>query len=113
MAPANLVSLIIKASNNATSNHLTALLRAIATKVIPGLSLATKIVLLQQTAAEVDDHREAPSASHSTLDGGRKEKSALQYMLESDEARNQIQEELASKPFSLPLAPNSNQRHHG
>ncbi|KAK3358576.1 putative ABC transporter [Lasiosphaeria ovina] len=63
------------------------LLRALAAKVIPGLSLATRIVLLQQTAAEDGSGTEAPT-------GPRGAKTVMQYILEGDEARNQILEEL-------------------
>ncbi|KAI1119702.1 putative ABC transporter [Nemania abortiva] len=61
------------------------LMKAIATKAIPGLSLATRIALLQQTAANDEDGE----AVHEGLD-----KSALDYILDNDAARNEIQSEL-------------------
>ena len=66
------------------------LLRALAGKIIPGLSLATRIVLLQQTATENGSDTLAAIEA-------RKRKPVLQYVLEGDEARNQILEELNSR----------------
>ncbi|KAK3997790.1 putative ABC ATPase [Cladorrhinum sp. PSN332] len=63
------------------------LLRALAAKVIPGLSLATRIVLLQQTATEDGSDTSAAAEPRAT-------KTVLQYILEGDEARNHILEEL-------------------
>ena len=61
-----------------------------AAKVIPGLSLATRIVLLQQTATE-------DGSDTSAVAEPRTAKTVLQYILEGDEARNHILEELKSR----------------
>ena len=72
-----------------TRHHLhPALLRAIATKAIPGLSFATNIALLQQTAAgdaDDDDDDESPKEL---------EQSPLDYIFDNDAARNEIKWQL-------------------
>ena len=64
-----------------------ALLKAIATKAIPGLSFATKIALLQQTAAE-------DTGGDSDEDPKELKQSSLDYILDNDAARNEIQWQL-------------------
>ena len=69
-----------------------ALLRAIATKIIPGLPDSIRIAILQQTASEDD----AAGALLSVCADARDpmERTPLQYILESDTARNDIQADL-------------------
>lgn len=73
---------------------LQALLRAIATRIIPGLPLATRISNLQQTAAEDDAPR---SESNTGATDEFSQKNAVQYVLDSDTKRKEIQAELDSK----------------
>ncbi|KAK4147276.1 putative ABC ATPase [Dichotomopilus funicola] len=65
------------------------LLRALAGKMIPGLSLATKIVLLQQTATGSGSDSDTSAAIEP-----REKKPVLQYILEGDEEKNKLSEEL-------------------
>ena len=77
--------------------HMVALLKALATKVIPGMSLATRIAHLQQTAETC--HGDAaciPAAESSAGQDDEERQSVLQYILSNDEARKHIQNELAS-----------------
>lgn len=61
------------------------------------MPFSTKIAILQQTAADDDDSTVAPEEAL--------QKTPLQYILESDMARNEIQAELNSKWAWLPLVP--------
>jgi hypothetical protein len=79
------------------TRNLIALLRAIAAKIIPGMPFSTKIAILQQTAADDDDSTVAPEEAL--------QKTPLQYIIESDMSRNEIQAELNSKWTWLPLVP--------
>ena len=78
------------------TRNLIALLRAIADKTIPGLRFSTKIAILQQTAADDDDSTVPP--------GEVLQKTPLQYILDSDMVRNEIQAELNSTWTWLPLS---------
>lgn len=69
-----------------------ALLRAIGEKLIPGLSFATKIALLQQTSA--DDRPSIADSSPADPQDDVFARSALQYILENDAIRNEVQAEL-------------------
>ena len=75
-----------------------ALLRAIATKIIPGLPESIRIAILQQTASNDDDDAasSAQLAPHPDK-SDRMEMTPLQYILESDTGRNDIQAELNGK----------------
>lgn len=72
------------------------LLRALAGKMIPGLSLATKIVLLQQTATGDGSDSDTSAAAIEP----RERKPVLQYILEGDQERNKLLEELNSNTYS-------------
>lgn len=62
------------------TRHPTALLRAMAEKLIPGIPHATRIAILQQT-----DEDDGPGGNASLKMG----KSVLESVLSSDEARNE------------------------
>ena len=80
-----------------SSNHRgQALLRAIATKIIPGLPESIRIAILQQTASDDDDASNVPLDPCVGTDDPMK-RNPLQYILESDTARNDIQAELNGK----------------
>ena len=67
------------------SYHL-ALLRAIAEKLIPGIPLSTRISLLQQTSQDVEDE----PAKAEDMNPHLSKKPVLQYIVESDAARNKV-----------------------
>ncbi|KAI9714517.1 MAG: hypothetical protein M1820_000478 [Bogoriella megaspora] len=75
------------------------LLRAMDTKIIPGVSLATRIALLQQTSAD-DGPPQGSNASMSTPDESLN-KSALNYILQNDMVRNEIKADLNGELDSL------------
>ncbi|KAH9987849.1 putative ABC transporter [Xylariaceae sp. FL0662B] len=70
------------------------LLRAIANKVIPGLSLVTRIALLQQTAVDDDAGYQDASPADQISSEAIQRKSVLQYILENDAVRNEVLAEL-------------------
>lgn len=78
---------------------MSALLRALADKIIPGSSLATKIALLQQTSTDKNPSREGKGSLPSLSETS--ELSALQYIVSNDSTRNKIQAELDSGYFAL------------
>src|SRR5205814_3240801 len=69
-----------------------ALLRAMAAKLIPGLSFATKIAILQQTV--INEDQSTVSLPPGTVPNELLKKSVLQYIIENDSTRNEIQAEL-------------------
>ena len=67
-----------------TLMFLPAILRAMADKLIPGISYSTRISILQQTDAEEEDNS-APAAQLSS-----DQKTVLQHVMGSNESRNRI-----------------------
>ena len=71
-----------------------ALLRAIATKIIPGLPESVRIAILQQTVSGDDGNASKVSLTSRADTSDLMIMNPLQYILESDTARNDIQTQL-------------------
>lgn len=73
-----------------------AVLKAIAQKLIPGIALTTRISILQQTTFR-EQERGPPDISGLELDGAstKSDQTALQYVIESDNRRNDYLREVA------------------
>jgi hypothetical protein len=74
-----------------------AILRAIADKLIPGIAPATRISMLGQTTFQ-EQEQVLPDLSSLAIDESREksfQQSALQYVIESDASRNDYLREVA------------------
>ena len=74
-----------------------AILRAIADKLIPGIAPATRISMLQQTTFQ-EQEQALPDLSSLAIDKSPEklfQQSALQYVIESDASRNDYLREVA------------------
>ena len=75
-------------NSSLTHNHTlteSALLRAMAEKLIPGISHATRIAILQQSENELNDISQSVDAGENARD-----KSVLEYAMSGDGSRNEI-----------------------
>jgi hypothetical protein len=82
-----------------------AILRAIADKLIPGIAPATRISMLQQTTFQ-EQEQALPDLSSLAIDKSPEksfQQSALQYVIESDASRNDYLREVAG-PTTRPLS---------
>lgn len=81
---------------------LTAILKAVAEKLIPGIPIPTRISILQQTS---DDGSEPSSGSSSNQDRkiATSQLSVLEEVIDRATSRNEIQQEIDGKNLSVTI----------
>jgi hypothetical protein len=90
-----------------STNYNLAILRAMAEKLIPGISYLTRIAILQQTDAEIKD--EDPSDISDTtrdklsISDSDKGKTVLEQVMACDDLRNETKRKVDSGYPSIPL----------
>lgn len=99
MGPGSLVSRAALASDGRTAllTALTALLRAISEKLIPGIPEGTRVSILQQTDASdanTDDATAGASSSDSSLEGP----GVLKSVIDKATAKGEVDQEINSVP---------------
>lgn len=93
----------IKSSSNPSFDDV-AILRALAEKLIPGVPYSTRIAILQQTDAEIEDNSKnrdidalAGSSQHngSISGSGGSQKTALEQVIASDTMRTEVERKIS------------------
>jgi hypothetical protein len=93
------VPLVMRSTDNVGVDNAcdSAILRAIADKLIPGIAPVTRISMLQQTTFQ-EQEQALPDLSSLAIDKSPEktsQQSALQYVMESDASRNDYLREVA------------------